>query len=62
MELEVKQFPHTQKYAIDTFVVTAGKTLAIETSPAGDEILSEVVPAGKTWSVSIIVDITETDV
>ena len=61
MDLEAKQQPHTQKYGFDTFAVVAGKSLKIETTPDGDEILLAEVPAGKSWSVTIIVDITETD-
>jgi len=62
MELEERQVPHTQKYAIGTVVLAAGKTLKIETSPAGEEILAAAVPAGKAWSITIVIDITETDV
>jgi len=42
-----------------TFVIPAGKTLKIETTPQGEEILSETVPAGKTWTVSISVSVIE---
>lgn len=42
-----------------TFVIPAGKTLKIETTPHGEEILSETVPAGKTWTVSISVSVIE---
>jgi len=62
MELEDKQVPHTQKYAVGTVALVAGKTLKIETSPAGEEILTAVVPAGKVWSITIVIDVTETDV
>lgn len=41
--------------------IPAGKTLKIETTPDGQEILAAVVPAGKKWSVSISVNIIETD-
>jgi len=61
MELEDRQYPHLQKSAAGVFVVPAGKTLKIETSPQGDEILSATVPKGKVWSVSIVIDISETD-
>ena len=62
MELEERHVPHTQKYAIGTVALAAGKTLKVETSPAGEEILTAVVPAGKVWSITIVIDITETDV
>ena len=45
----------------DTFTVAAGKKLSIETSPRGEEMLSETVPQGKVWEVQIVVDIIETD-
>lgn len=61
MQLTVKQHPHTQKTASDTFVVPAGKTLTVETSPGGEEILSAVVPAGKSWLVTVVIDVSETD-
>ena len=43
------------------FEVAAGKTLKIETSPQGQDILDLTVPVGKKWSVQINVAITETD-
>jgi len=45
----------------ETFEVTAGKSLKIETSPGGIEILDSQVPRGKTWAVSISVQVSETD-
>lgn len=36
--------------------------LKIETSPDGEEVLKVTVPAGKSWTVQLVVDITETDV
>ena len=63
MELADRQVAHTQKFGTDTFAVAAGKQLQIRYQE-GEEIiavLTEAVPAGKAWSVSIIVDITETD-
>ncbi len=62
------------KYGDGVYAVVAGKTLTIETSPAGVEILSEEVPAGKQWEVTttqgktddftsfININIVETDV
>ena len=43
----------------DTFDVPAGKTLRIETSPSGENILEVEVPAGKTYRVIINVNIKE---
>ena len=60
MELEDKQVPHTQKYAVGTVALVAGKTLKIETSPAGAELLDAVVPDGKQWSVLVYVRVVET--
>ena len=45
----------------ESFVVTAGKSLKIETSPRGDDIMDEEVPDGKKWDVSVSVQVTETD-
>lgn len=45
----------------DFFPMTVGKNLKIETSPGGEELLNETCPAGKAWSVRIIVEIEETD-
>jgi len=45
----------------NAIVVTAGKSLKLETSPDGQEFVSEVCPEGKTWSVVIFCIITETD-
>jgi len=39
----------------------AGKSLTIETSPSGEEILDETVPIGKTWHVYLSISIIETD-
>ena len=66
MELTDKQQPHTQKAATDTIVLAAGEKLRIQTWDAVNgivDVLAEAeVPAGKEWSASIILDITETDV
>ena len=43
----------------DTIIIPAGKTLTIETSPNGEEILSVEVPAGKTWVMDISIKIAE---
>ncbi len=42
--------------------VPAGKSVKIETTPGGVEILNVVVPAGKRWEVSFGVDVREFDV
>ncbi len=42
--------------------LVAGKSLKIETYPAGEEILDREVPAGKKWKVEMSVVINETDV
>jgi hypothetical protein len=41
--------------------VTAGQELKIETSPKGDELLDLTCPEGKTWTVVMRLQITETD-
>ena len=41
--------------------LVAGTHLKVETSPAGDEMLDYVVPAGKVAHVRVSVAITETD-
>lgn len=53
--------PWTRYHAAQTIDLASGKHLKIETSPSGMEILDAVVPAGKTWTCSINVIITETD-
>lgn len=45
----------------DGITVLAGQSVKIETSPGGEEILDVECPEGKSWSVRIIVEITETD-
>jgi hypothetical protein len=52
----------TIKAASDNIGVSAGQSLIIETSPGGAEILNAVVPAGKSWSVTVEVNVIETDV
>jgi len=42
--------------------IAAGKSLKIETSSQGEEILDVVCPTGKKWSARVIVEIVETDV
>ena len=45
----------------ESFSVSAGKSLKIETSPQGDDIMNEEVPDGKKWDVSVSIQVTETD-
>jgi len=55
----VESSEHKKMAGADTFEVTAGKTLKVETMPDGTEYLSVEVPAGKVWTVSVYVDIKE---
>ena len=41
--------------------VAAGESLKIETTPGGIEVLDAECPAGKQWSVSVNVTITESN-
>ena len=41
--------------------IPAGKTLKIETSPQGEDILNITVPEGKKWVATINISIVETD-
>lgn len=51
----------TKLQGVSTFVATAGNRIIIKTGPDGEEVLSERVPAGKEWTVSIGINIIETD-
>lgn len=45
-----------------TGTMAAGKKLVIETTPAGEELISNfVVPPGKQWNYQVFVAIVETD-
>jgi len=44
----------------ETFDLSEGKHLKIETSPEGEEYLDTIVPEGKKWVVSISLNIVET--
>ena len=46
----------------ESFDLAAGKSLKIETSPAGEELLDIQVPAGEAWFVTIDVSIAKTAV
>ena len=62
IELSNQNYDVTKKRSgQDAFDMTAGKSLKIETSPAGEELLNVEVPVGKKWSVSIGVQISESD-
>ena len=50
-----------RKLGLAQLDVIAGKSLKIETSPYGEEVLDVEVPVGKAWYVEISVLITETD-
>ncbi len=50
---------HCRKSGCVTVDIAAGKTLKVETSPQGTEILTAVVPAGKVWTCTILVYIEE---
>ena len=66
MELVDRQQEHVQKWAQVILALDAGQKFRIQkwTDAEGIvDVLAEVtVPAGKAWSVGVIVDITETDV
>lgn len=47
--------------ASEVLELPAGSRLKIETSPNGEEVLGVVVPAGKHWSVGVVVSVVETD-
>ena len=44
-----------------SFDLIAGKSLKIETSPQGIDILNDEVPAGKVWGVTVKVIAYEKD-
>lgn len=52
---------NVMRSGVGTFTVAAGKSLKIETTPDGEEILNSTVPAGKVWEVTVVVSLTETD-
>lgn len=47
-------------YGDQVVTLPAGKSIKIETSPQGEELLNAEVPAGKTWTVRVTVHIEET--
>ena len=44
------------------YIIPAGKSLKIETSPAGEEILNVTVPAGKSWAVAMQIVVVESNI
>lgn len=40
--------------------IAAGKTITIETSPQGQDILNVTVPEGEKWDLKIVIDIIST--
>jgi len=50
-----------QRIGNSSFEIPGRKFLKIETSPSGDEIFNESVPAGKKWLVDIWLKIREVD-
>jgi hypothetical protein len=66
MELTETSVPATtQLHGADSGItIPGGKTLRIETTPDGVEILNTVLPAlaqGKQWSLSVGLDLREVD-
>jgi len=51
---------HAHRTGDTSFVLSENKELKIETSPNGDNMFSGVVPAGKTWNVTVYLRIDET--
>ena len=45
-----------------TVVLPAGKKFKIETSPSGEELVNETVPAGKVWKISIGIKVLQEDI
>ena len=43
-------------------IMPSGRTLKIETSPGGADVLDAMCPEGKMWSVAVSVNIDEVDV
>ncbi len=60
--MELTTIAHRLEKVGNTEVVaTAGQTVKIKTTPNGEEVLVEVVPAGKSWAVHVSVYIEESD-
>ena len=62
MELaDTIQTAHTLHAGSQDIELVAGKSLKIETTPSGEEVLDVECPAGKVWSARVIVEIIETE-
>lgn len=64
MAISLQDYEHaakTVKSGHDTVAVVAGQRFVVESSPGGADVLDVTCPAGKAWSVRVIVEITETD-
>lgn len=64
MDLETRETAvcaSRQKTGIQVVEMAAGKSLKIETTPAGFELLNVECPAGKSWVVQVQVTINEVD-
>jgi len=63
MELEhVSNLPARSVYVgAQSVTVSAGQTFKIESSPGGVEVLDVEIPAGKTWTVEVMVNISESE-
>ena len=60
MDLDRREFPASCRLSgSESITLMAGKRLKIETSPGGEEILDEEVPAGKSWKIRIAVSVEE---
>ena len=62
MDLTTRVIPTmTQLRGEATFTAAAGKNVKIETSPVGEDILDVTVPVGKLWTITVGIDVRETD-
>ena len=62
MDLVQNVTPAEVRYeAHGTFTIEPGKSLILETTPDGVEMINEEVPAGKVWRTIISVSVIETD-
>ena len=64
IELTTENIPaKTTKYGADSIQLSAGKRIQVRHGVTGDitEMLDEEVPEGKSWLVSVQVNIIETD-
>ena len=61
IELNERNVDLTSLTGSGRYVLAAGKTLKIESSPQGEEILEVEVPEGESWNVGIFLSIYVTD-